>query len=178
MRRILALCLALALFAGNAGASTLPPIQPVPHVDLPRFMGTWYLIASIPTAFERDAWNAVETYALQADGNIHTTLRFNKDAADGPLKQIQSTGYVHAGSGGAVWGVKVFGPFKAQYIVAWLNPDYSQMIVARDARDYTWVFSRTPTVPEPDWVTLRAQVAALGYDTSKLRKIPQTGPSP
>ena len=178
MRRVLAPLLGLALFAGSAGASTLPPIRPVPHVDLPRFMGSWYLIASIPTVFEREAWNAVETYTLQPDGNIHTTFRFNKGAADGPLKQIHSTGYVHAGSGGAVWGVKVFGPFKAQYIVAWLKPDYSQMIVARDARDYTWVFSRTPTVPAADWATLRARVAALGYDTAKLRVVPQSGPSP
>jgi len=173
MRRLPWLLFGFALLAGGAHANTLPPIRPVPHVDLPRFMGSWYLIAAIPTVFERDAWNAVETYTLQPDGNIHTTFRFNKGAAGGPLKQIHSTGYVHAGSGNAVWGVRVLGPFKAQYIVAWLKPDYSEMIVARDARDYTWVFSRTPTVSAADWATLRARVAALGYDTGKLRRVPQ-----
>ncbi|WP_225562817.1 lipocalin family protein [Rhodanobacter sp. DHG33] len=164
----------MALFSGVAAAGTLPPIRPVPHVDLPRFMGTWYMIAAIPTVFERDAWNAVETYTLQPDGNILTTLRFNKGAADGPLKQIHSTAYVHPGSGGAVWGVQVFWPIKAQYIVAWLKPDYSEMIVARDARDYTWVFARTPTLTAAEWVSLRTQVAAMGYDTSRLRKISQS----
>jgi apolipoprotein D and lipocalin family protein len=178
MRASRALALGVSLFSGTATAGTLPPVRPVPHVDLPRFMGTWYMIAAIPTAFERGAWNAVETYTLQPDGNILTTLRFNKGAADGPVKRIHSVAYVRPGSGGAVWGVQVFWPIKAQYVVAWLKPDYSAMIVARDARDYTWVFSRTPTVPTADWTTLRAQVGALGYDTSKLHKLPQSRPPP
>lgn len=173
-----ALLAGLALFAGAASAGTLPPIRPVPHVDLPRFMGTWYLIASIPTVFERDAWNAVETYTLQPDGNIRTTLRFNKGATDGPLKRIHATAYVRPGSGDAVWGVQIFWPLKAQYIVAWLKPDYSEMIVARDARDYAWVFARTPVVSAADLAALRARVAALGYDTSKLLTVPQSPSSP
>lgn len=177
MRTLRTFWLGLALFGTAAEAGTLPPIRPVPHVDLPRFMGKWYLIAAIPTVFERDACNAVETYTLQPDGNILTTFRFNKHAADGPLKQIRSTGYVRPGTGGAVWGVQIFWPVKAQYIVAWLKPDYSEMIVARDARDYTWVFARTPAVTAAEWASLRTQVAALGYNTSRLRKIPQSWPS-
>lgn len=174
MRTFRALALGLALFSGVATATTLTPVRPVPHVDLPRFMGTWYMIAAIPTVFEREAWNAVQTYTLQPDGNILTTLSFNKGAANGPLKRIHSTAYVHPGCGGAVWGVQIFWPMKAQYVVAWLKPDYSEMIVARDARDYAWIFARTPTVPAADWATLQAQVAALGYDMSTLRKIPQS----
>ena len=75
-----------------------------------------------------------------------------------------------------MWGVKVFWPIKAQYIVAWLKPDYSEMIVARDARDYTWVFARTPTVPAADWDKLMAKVKALGYPMDEVRKVPQTAP--
>lgn len=162
--------------AGAACAGELPPIKPVAQVDLPRFMGPWYLIASIPTVFEKHAFNAVETYTLQADGNVHTTFRFNSGAFDGPVKHIQSTGYVHADSGNAVWGVKLFWGFKAQYIVAWLTPDYSEMIVARDKRDYTWVFARTPSVSSSDYAALVARVKALGYDVAKLRKVPQRWP--
>ena len=157
-----------------AGAGNLPQVQSVPYVDLPRFMGQWYLIATIPTAFERDAWNAVQTYTLQADGTILTSLSFHKSASDGPLKYIQAPAYVRAGSGNAIWAVRLFGPIKAQYVVAWLQFDYSMMIVARDARDYVWVFSRTPAVSEADWSAVRERVISLGYDTSKLYEVPQT----
>jgi cyclopropane fatty-acyl-phospholipid synthase-like methyltransferase len=55
-------------------------------------------------------------------------------------------GFVKDGSGNAEWGVQVFWPIKAQYIVAYLKDDYSQTIVARDNRDYTWIMARTPTI--------------------------------
>ena len=60
----------LALGAGLAACSTQPPMPTVAKVDLPRFMGPWYVIATIPTFLEKDAWNAVETYELAADGAI------------------------------------------------------------------------------------------------------------
>jgi apolipoprotein D and lipocalin family protein len=169
------LLLGIALVLGAAGACAGEPhsIKPVAHVDLPRFMGRWYLIATIPTRFERNAWNAVETYRLQPQGTVYTTFRFNSDAFEGPLKHIHSIGYVQPDSGNAVWGVQLFWPIKVQYIVAYLRDDYSQTIVARDARDYTWVMARTPSVSPADYAALIARVAAFGYDVSKIRKVPQ-----
>ena len=72
-----------------------------------------------------------------------------------------------------MWGVQVFWPLKAQYIVAWLKDDYSQVIVARDARDYMWVMARTPTIAQADYDALLARVQALGYPMDKVRKVPQ-----
>lgn len=169
--------LALMLVAAGAMAAPLPPIAPVAHVDLPRFMGKWYLIATIPTRFEKDAYNAVETYTPTRSGNIHTTFSFHEGGFDGPFKHIQSTGYVKAGTGNAEWGIALFGPFKLQYIVAYLAPDYSQMIVARDKRDYAWVFARAPEVSPSDYATLVNRIKALGYPVSKLRKVPQHWPA-
>lgn len=176
VRNLLAAC-ALCLLAGTACAASLPPIQPVAHVDLQRFMGKWYLIATIPTSYGKDAYNAVETYRLQKNGTIHTTFDFHEGGFDGPYKHIHSTGYVTPHTGNAVWGVQVFWPFKAQYIVAYLKPNYSEMIVARDRRDYVWVFARTPRVSPSDYATLIAQVGAMGYEGSNLRKVPQHWPT-
>ena len=160
--------------AGTAcHASELPPIQPVAHVDLPRFMGKWYVIATIPTRFEKHAYNAVETYTLQPNGNIDTQFHYRNGGFDKPVKAINSTGFVKAGSGNAVWGVQVFWPIKAQYIVAYLKDDYSQTIVARDARDYTWIMARTPTVSPADYDALITRVIQMGYSASDIRKVPQ-----
>lgn len=172
------LLMACALTVASAGvhAGDLPPIKPVAHVDLPRFMGTWYVIATIPTRFEKNAYNPVETYALQPDGNIYTQFHFRNGGFNQPVKAIHSTGFVKAGSGNAVWGVQVFWPIKAQYIVAYLKDDYSQTIVARDARDYTWVMARTPMVSPADYDALIARVTQLGYSSKDIRKAPQAWP--
>lgn len=166
--------LALLLIAGAALAN-LPAVRPVPHVDLPRFMGTWYLVGGIPTPFERDAWNAVETYTLLKDGSIRTTLTFNQGRADGPRKHIEAPARVRPGTGNAVWDVRVFGPIKAQYVVVWLREDYGLMLVARDARDYAWVFARRPDVPAEDLELARQRLRGLGYDLAKWRTVPHGG---
>jgi apolipoprotein D and lipocalin family protein len=139
-------------------------------------MGDWYVIATIPTHFERDSYNAVETYKLQPDGDVATSFRFNEGAFEGKLKHIHSTAFIREDTGNAVWGVQVFWPIKAQYIVAYLKDDYSQVIVARDARDYTWVMARTPTISKADYDALMLKVEALGYPMDKVRKVPQSWP--
>jgi apolipoprotein D and lipocalin family protein len=95
---------------------------------------------------------------------------------DSPVKVIHSTGFVKDDSGNAVWGVQVFWPIKAQYIVAYLKEDYNQTIVARDARDYTWIIARTPAITKSDYDALLARVTAMGYPQSKIRKVPQAWP--
>ena len=45
------------------------PLPLAEEIDLPRFMGKWYVIASIPTPFERDAYNAVEFYEYVGDSH-------------------------------------------------------------------------------------------------------------
>ena len=42
------------------GCSSVPTVPHVAKVDLQRFMVDWYVIASIPTPFEKGAHNAVE----------------------------------------------------------------------------------------------------------------------
>ena len=173
LSKILLMICAMAVAATAVHAVDLPPIKPVAHVDLPRFMGTWYVIATIPTRFEKNAYNAVETYTLQPDGDVYTQFHFRNGGFDKPVKAIHSTGFVKAGSGNAVWGVQVFWPIKAQYIVAYLKDDYSQTIVARNARDYTWVMARTPTIPQADYDALIARVIEMRYPTKDIRRVPQ-----
>ncbi|GAA0240328.1 lipocalin family protein [Rhodanobacter caeni] len=161
------------LLSANACANELPPIKPVAYVDLPRFMGNWYVIATIPTRFEKAAYNALEVYTLKPDGDVATSFHFRDGSFDGERKEIHSTGIVKQGTGNAVWGVQVFWPLKAQYIVAYLKDDYSQVIVARDARDYVWVMARTPTISQADHDALLAKVKAMGYPMDRIRKVPQ-----
>ena len=99
--KLLSLPLVGLLFAG---CQTLKPIYTVEAVDLKRFMGNWYVIASIPTFIEKDAYNAVESYRLDEDGTVATTFRFNKGSLDGPLKEYTPRGFIEDEASNAVWG--------------------------------------------------------------------------
>ena len=174
--RIPAICALIAalFFAGYAHAAQ--PIQPVQHVDLQRYMGRWYVIASIPSRVERGGHNAVETYRLEPDGSICTWFRLRKGSFNAPVKLIHSTATVVPGTGNAEWSVHLYWLLRLQYLVGWLSPDYSQVMVVRDARDYLWYMARTPQVSDADYQAMLARAKAMGYDTSKIKNVPQRWP--
>jgi len=155
------------------GCSTTPAIPVAPKVDVERFMGDWYVIANIPTAPERGAHNAVESYRIDRDGSIATTFTFRQGAFDGPEKVMRPRGFVREGTNGAVWGMQFVWPVKAEYLIAHVDADYTETIIARSRRDYVWIMARTPEIPQADFERLRGKVADLGYDMSRLEKVPQ-----
>lgn len=161
-------------FTGSALAA--PAIRPVSSIDLTRYMGRWYVIASIPTRFERGGHNPVETYKLNPDGTVCTWFRLRPDSFNAPVKLLHSTASVVPDSGNGEWKVHFFGIFRAQYLVGWLRPDYSQVLVVRDARDYLWYMARTPQVSGADYQAMLARAKAMGYDISKIEKAPQRWP--
>ena len=149
------------------------PLALVPHVDLERFMGSWYVIANIPTRLERDAHNAVEEYRLQADGTIATTFSVNAGAPDGPRKSYHPRGFVLDRQSNAVWGMRFIWPIKADYRIMYVDAGYTQTVIGRVARDYVWIMARTPQIPEADYQRLRELIAVQGYDVSALQRVPQ-----
>jgi len=167
--RLGAVCLTLMLSA----CSSAPSLPVAERVDIERFMGDWYVIANIPTRAEEGAHNAVESYRLDRDGSIATTFTFREGSFDGPERVMRPRGFVRDRSSNAVWGMQFFWPIKAEYLIAHVDPDYTETIVARSRRDYVWIMARTPQIPDADYERLRRKVADLGYDTAKLQKVPQ-----
>jgi apolipoprotein D and lipocalin family protein len=160
-----------ALISGCASQSP-SPIKPVAYVNLNQFMGDWYVIACIPTVIETEAYNAIESYQLEKDGSINTTFVFRKGGFDGPEKRYNPRGFVVENTGNAVWGMQFIWPFKSEFIIAYLDKDYTSTIIARNARDYVWIMARTPFIDDNQYQELTKTVAKLGYDVSKLRKVP------
>ncbi|MGB8325961.1 MAG: lipocalin family protein [Steroidobacteraceae bacterium] len=158
-----------------SGCQTLPrpALALADRVDLARFMGDWYVIASIPTFIEKGAHNAVESYRLAADGTIETTFTFRKGGFDGKLQRHTPRGFVVDRASNAVWGMRFVWPVKADYRITYLAPDYSQCVIGREKRDYLWIMARAPQIPESDYESMLRFVATQGYDTSRIRKVPQ-----
>ena len=150
-----------AVISGCASQS-LSNIKPVPYVNLNQFMGNWY------------AYNAIESYELKQDGSINTTFVFRDGGFNGPKKHYNPHDFVIDNTGNAVWGMQFIWPFKSEYIIAYLDKDYTRTIIARNARDYVWIMARTPFINDRQYQELTKSVADLGYDLSKLRKVPQS----
>lgn len=174
----LAAVLVLLLAAALSGcATTMTPLKTVPNLDLNRYMGPWYVIAAIPTFIEKEAYNAIEAYRLEADGTIDTVFTFNQGGFDGPPKRYNPRGFVRDPVNKSTWGMRFVWPFKAEFLVTYVDPGYTQTVVGRNQRDYVWIMARTPEIPAADYDRLVRELAAQGYDTAKLRKVPQRWPA-
>ena len=169
--KILLVILAAIALAGCTAKG--PEMKTVDYVDIERFMGPWYVIANIPTFLEKGAHNAVETYSLNDDGSIATKFTYRKGAFDGKLKEYNPKGFVLDTETNARWGMRFVWPIKADYRIVYLDDDYSQTVIGRQDRDYVWIMARTPTISDSDYDELVTFVESLGYDTSKLERVPQ-----
>ena len=157
------------------GCSSTPhaPMATVAHVDLPRFMGDWYVIANIPPWIEKGAHNSIENYRLDIDGTIPTTFTYRAGAFDGASRSLKSRGYVLDRESNAVWGVQFVWPIKADYRILYVSPDYRYVVVGRVKRDYLWIMARTPQIPDAVYDDLVARSVAAGYDGGLIEKVPQ-----
>lgn len=162
-------------------ASSQAPLEAIDtKVELDRFMGDWYVVASIPIDFwfasEAGGHNGVETYELRDDGKIATTYTFRKDSFDGEEKQFKPVAWVHNTETNAEWRMQFMWPFRSAYLIAYLDDDYQQTVIGVPNRDYVWVMTRSPAISEPEYNKLVSIVAELGYDTSLLQRVPQQWP--
>ncbi|HWO08611.1 MAG TPA: lipocalin family protein, partial [Polyangiaceae bacterium] len=87
MKRAVALLGALVMAAGCSTSTTerlrLPPLPTVAHVDLSRYVGTWYEVANFPQSFQRGCTATTATYTLRADGDIDVLNRCRQGSVDG-----------------------------------------------------------------------------------------------
>jgi len=167
---ILAVAAGLAAGVGCSSAR-LQPIR-LPQVDVSRFMGAWYVIADIPTPFVQHAYNAVQNYQLNADGSVSTTFTYREGGFEGKQKTLTPRAYVNDDPSHASWGLQ-FGPVLAEYLIAYVSPDYTEAVIARSSRDFVWIMARTPSISDADYDRMVEQISGWGYDTEKLERVPQ-----
>lgn len=169
--------LATAVLAACAASPKLPPIERAAAVDLPRFMGDWYVIAYTPTFIDKDGYNQIESYRLNDDGTIATTFTFRDGGFDGKPKKYQPKGFVVPGTNNAEWGMQFLWPFKGEFLISELAADYSTVVIARTKRDMVWLLARKPDMTQADYDRHLARIAAMGYDLSKVKRVPQRWPA-
>jgi len=157
-----------------SGCATKPAeLATVDYVDLDRFMGDWYVIANIPTFIEKGAHNAVENYTMNDDGSIATRFTFRKDSFDGKKKEYNPKGFITDTESNAVWGMRFIWPIKADYRVIYLADDYSVTVIGRNKRDFVWIMAREPQMSDTRYDEVVDFVESVGYDITKLRRVPQ-----
>lgn len=175
MRAVAGLAGTLLLAACAAGTTErlgLPPLETVDRVDLDRYVGTWYEIASFPQWFQKDCTATTATYTRRSDGLIDVLNACRDGATDGRLRTAHGRARVVA-STSAKLEVSFFRPFWGDYWIIELGTDYEYAVVGHPSRDYLWILSRTPSMPDTLYDAILRRLEAVGYDTARLARTVQ-----
>ena len=132
------------------------------------------MIGRIDYLGERGDVASEDVYRLNKNGDVATVYRYRKsfDASD-KVKTLSSTGLVQADPSNAVWRIRFFGIFKADYLVLEVADDYSWALIGQPSRKLAWIFGREAVMPDALYSNLIEKMRGYGYDTSKILRVAQ-----
>lgn len=156
-----------------AALSAAPPLPVAPQLDVARYLGTWYEIVRMPERFERDCAAVTATYALRKDGGLSVENRCRKGGVAGPEQVARGKAWIPDARTPAKLKVQFFWPFRADYWVIELDPEYRFALVGNPNREHLWVLSRTPRMDPLTLSRLLDRARELGFDTRRLERTPQ-----
>ncbi|APW44911.1 hypothetical protein RS694_15595 [Rhodoferax saidenbachensis] len=164
------------LFGMPLASVAQAPVHSVPSVDLARYSGKWFEIASYPMFFQRNCIaDTTAEYTSTSDGTIRVDNRCRTDSG---FDEATGTASVVPGFGNSRLKVWFFWPFKADYWVIGLDPEYRWALVGNPNRKYLWLLSRTPQLSPELLKAALASASAQGFDLAQLRYTVQSTATP
>ena len=181
---LLALALTAPAHAADA-TSAAPPLQPLPSLDVPAYMGTWYQVAWFPNRFQKQCVSDTQAiYRQRDDGRIAVLNRCRLadgrfDDADGIARPAGSTLRDQRLSPATL--EVSFLPALLRWIPAWgsywvvaLADDGRYAVVSEPQRQYLWVLARAPRLSAEDEATIRSLLTRQGFELSRWQAHPHT----
>jgi apolipoprotein D and lipocalin family protein len=166
---LVAVIVIVTVASSYAHTAELPPLRIVAHVDLSRYLGTWYEIARLPNRFQNGCLGSSAEYSLREDGDI-AVLNSCRDAEDGSLRKARGHAWVVDPISNARLKVSFFWPFRGDYWIIDLDPDYRYAVVGTPSRKYLWLLSRTQTIDDELYAAIMQRSRQQGFDTKQMLK--------
>jgi apolipoprotein D and lipocalin family protein len=181
--------LASAPASAQSPGGNPPALAPLPQLDVPAYLGTWYQVAWFPNRFQRQCVSDTRaTYRERADGRIDVINECRE--ANGNTDRVEGVARAPGVREGALLKpaqLEVsFLPAWLRWLPAWgdywvidLAPDGRYAVVSEPRREYLWVLARAPRLAAEDEAAIRSRLLALGFsDLSRWQTHPHTaGPA-
>lgn len=168
--RIFIIILAAIILAGCG--SNYPELQTVSYVDINKYLGKWYEIASFPNSFQKGCNCTSAEYSIE-DDFIRVVNTCRDGSATGEIRRVRGRAFVVDNSGNSKLKVQFFWPFRGDYYIIDLAEDYSWAVVGTPGRNYLWILSRTPIMEEKLYKEIISKLPDKGFDITKLQKTNQ-----
>ena len=154
----------IALWAARRAGER--PLQTVDKVDLKRYAGKWYEIASMPEPFESGCACTTAEYNYNPEGYVEVTNRCLKE---GKEKEVKGKAFPREGAANSQLEVQFFWPLKGKYYIMALDEDYQYALVGHPNRRHLWILSRYPEMDEDVYLDYLQLARKEGFEINKLK---------
>lgn len=145
------------------------PLQAVARVDISKYAGKWYEVASYPQKFQKGCHCTTAEYEVCDKGYVIVHNKCRKDSANGKLKEAWGKAFVQDNTGNAKLKVRFLWPFSGKYWIIDLADDYSYAVVSHPNKKYLWILSRVPHMDATTYIGITNRLLAKGFDLTKIR---------
>jgi len=155
------------------GCKTNQPLETVASVDVAKYTGRWYEIASIPQVFEKGCSCVYADYGVSGKKYL-TVVNSAYKAEKKKNVKIRGKAFVVKGSNFAKLKVQFFWPFRGDYWIIELADDYSYAAVGDQGRKTLWILARDKVLKDETYNKILEKVKLKGFDVSKVKKMDQS----
>lgn len=142
-------------------------LETVKYVDINKYMGKWYEIASFPQSFQKGCSCTTAEYELMDNGKVRVIN--SCEVPDKTERKVsEGKAWVTDKETNAKLKVQFFWPFSGKYWIIDLADDYSYAVVGHPNRKYLWILSRTPQMDKSTYDAIVNRVQQKGFDISNL----------
>jgi apolipoprotein D and lipocalin family protein len=149
-------------------------LETVSQLDVDRYQGLWFEMASIPQEFSKDCVSHAQAeYALLEDGLIE--VKNSCQEADGSIRVAEGRARPNPNFDSPaklqVTFVKLITwiwSFAGDYWVIALDDNYQWSVVGHPSLDYLWILSRTPDFDPQQLQEIRSYIESVGYDSCRV----------
>ncbi|MCF8122972.1 MAG: lipocalin family protein [Desulfarculaceae bacterium] len=161
-----AMILALAVGCGGPQAPASVAVSPV---ELDRYLGRWYEIASFPAWFQKGCVCTTADYSRQGE-ELVVVNACRENSPQGEPRKARARAWVVDASGGGRLKVQFQWPFTGDYWIIGLDSAYRWAVVGTPDRDYLWILSRTPRLGSAQYQKAVQIAKQKGWPIQRLRR--------
>lgn len=168
------------LFLIGMEANEEAEVETVDQLEVEKYLGEWYAIASIEKFFNRSCvWGNKAEYSLRDDGRIDVMNSCYEE--NGEKTEVSAVAWIPDDSEPGKLKVS-FVPFlgyrlfPAKYWVIELGDEYEYAVVGHPSRKLGWILSREPEMDQKKIDGIAQRLEAVGYDFSDFKINPQKPP--
>lgn len=139
-------------------------IEPVPYLEIDRYLGVWYEIGRYSNWYENDTYNVSAEY-IAKDSYIDVIYRHTKSKKE---RLAKGKLFIIPDSGNARFKSQFIWVFKQERWVIDLDEENQWLVASNPKQSQLWILYRKPTISNEVLRPIVYRLVNMGFDLAKV----------